>query len=274
MSDRDSRRVIIATAVCFLFLEIAAVCLFRSSASLQGAWLSRMSFRCNTAIWGWSGGVSNFFSLRSRNDELALENHELRLELDSLRRALPKEFLQGVKPGKSEYTYIPATIVKIGRGRQHNYFIINKGSVDGVRPHSGIITGKGVVGIIDAVDKHYSYGLSFMNPKVAVSARIGRAGVIGPLYWDGKGQHGAVMKNLQSDVQVARGDTVWTSGFSPVFPEDIALGITQKSRLVDGATTEISVDLFQDFSSLRYVTVTVNQSGSEVAELEKKEVAR
>jgi rod shape-determining protein MreC len=70
------------------------------------------------------------------------------------------------------------------------------------------------------------------------------------------------------DIQV--GDTVYTSGFSSIFPPDIPLGVTGESRIVNGATSEIKVRLFEDFSALRHVTIVENLGREEIKELEGK----
>ena len=47
-------------------------------------------------------------------------------------------------------------------------------------------------------------------------------------------------------------------------PPDIPLGVAGDSRVINGATNEITVTLFQDFSSVRYVTVVHNDSFDEI----------
>ena len=76
--------------------------------------------------------------------------------------------LRDASRGGSAFSYTPATIVKMSRGRVHNYVILNKGSEDGILPQSGIITDRGVIGIVKSVSRHYSYGLTLMNPDVNV----------------------------------------------------------------------------------------------------------
>ena len=161
--------------------------------------------------------------------------------------------------------------MKLSRNKQHNYFILNKGSEDGISAQSGVITGNGIVGIIDAVDKHYSYGLSFMNSGVSISARLGNEGAIGPLVWDGISSDGAILKEIPLQYKFAPGDTVWTSGFSSIFPADIPLGVAGESRIVNGAVNEIKVKLFQSFSALRFVTIAVNNGRDEILFLESLE---
>ncbi len=167
------------------------------------------------------------------------------------------------------FSYIPAEVIKVSRNKQHNYMIINKGYEDGVAARSGIITSKGVVGIIDAVEKHMSYAISFMNSDVSISARLGGEGAVGPLSWDGKKTNGAILKEIPLLYKYEKGDTVYTSGYSSIFPADIPLGIAGDSKVINGATNEIKISLFQDFTALRFVTVVYNTEMEELEALEQ-----
>ena len=60
------------------------------------------------------------------------------------------------------------------------------------------------------------------------------------------------------------GDTVWTSGHSSVFPAGIPLGTTDRMRIVAGASSEVDVHLFENFSAVRYVTVAINTGWAEI----------
>ena len=51
----------------------------------------------------------------------------------------------------------------------------------------------------------------------------------------------------------------------------IPLGIAGSSRVVNGAVNEIEVDLFQNFTALRYVTVVSNSGREEILYLENLE---
>ena len=97
--------------------------------------------------------------MKGRNEELALENHELRLKLAQMEQALTAEMKAEIPESNSagEFIYIPATIVKISNNSQHNYMIIGKGSSDGITEGAGVITGKGAVGVIDAVGEIFGF---------------------------------------------------------------------------------------------------------------------
>ena len=263
----------IINAAIFIALEVAALSMLRNNASLQNSWMAKGGQAVMEGIWGMTQDISDYFSLKQVNDSLAMENFHLRCRLaeleefisDSVRISrLPND---GMAKG---YRYFPATIAKISNNTQHNYIIVNKGSEDGVTRGVGIITGKGAVGVIDGVGKHYSYARSFQNHGMSVSARIGKSGISGPMIWDGINSNGAILKEIPLHMDIQVGDTVYTSGFSSIFPPDIPLGVTGESRIVNGATSEIKVRLFEDFSALRHVTIVENLGREEIKELEGK----
>ena len=262
---------LIWSAAVFVILEIAAILMMSRTSSLQDIWISRASHRVHATIWGSAEKVRNYFTLDRQNKILAAEN----LGLSSLVREFGQKDLSYREnhlydTQSGHFRMVPATIVKASRNSQHNYIIINKGTDDGIKPQTGIITTNGVVGIVNSVGKRFSYGLTLMNNKVSVSARIGLTGLVAPLEWDGVHTNGALMRGLPLHHEIPPGDTVWTSGFSTVFPPDIPIGITGKMRQVDGSTNEVAVTLFQDFGALRYVIVTENLDRGEISALEKE----
>lgn len=262
----------VISAAIFIFLEVAAIGLISRTSTLQNIWLNRLSHRIMVSTWGVGENIRYYFQLAGQNEDLARENFELSRQLDYYRNLYPEENAKAVRGREDDiFTYIPAKIIKISRNSQHNYIILNKGYEDGVLPNSGIITNDGVVGIVDAVDKHYSYGLSLMNSKVSVSARIGKEGVVAPLVWNGITADGGLLKNIPMQFEIMPGDTIRTSGISEIYPGDIPLGVTIGSESVDGVVKDASVRLFQDFSSVRFVTISCNPKREEIGQLEKKE---
>jgi len=245
--------------------------MLRKNGPLQDTWMAKGGQAVMGSVWGLGQRIGDYFSLKETNDSLAMENFRLRSRLadikefvdDSIRISrLPAD---GISKG---YRYIPATISKNSNNSQQYYIIKGKGTVDGVKKGDGIITGKGAIGVIDAVSENFSYARSFQNHGMSISARIGRNGVSGPMSWDGINSNGALLKEIPLHVKVAAGDTIFTSGFSTIFPPDIPLGITGDSRVVNGSTNEIKVSLFEDFAALRYVTVVENLAREEIKQLE------
>ena len=240
------------------------------NASLQRTWMSEGIHRMMGNVWGFTQKIGDYFSLKAMNDRLAQENFELRLRLAKAEEALTAELKAEIPSGNTagEYIYIPATIVKISGNTQHNYMILGKGYAQGITEGAGVITGKGAVGIIDAVSENYSYARSFKNHEMSISARLGKEGSVGPLSWDGRSGNNAILREIPHHVEFAPGDTVYTSGYSSIFPPDIPLGTTGAAKIVNGATYEIEVALFEDFGAVRYVTVVENKGHEEMKGLE------
>lgn len=257
---------LIFNAAIFIALEIAALNMLRSNGALQSTWVMKGSHAFYAAVWGKTEGIKNYFSLRKENDRLAEENFLLAQKVREYER-VGRDTVGTRTDSTGRYAYMPANIIKVSNNSQHNYIIINKGSEDGVTPQSGIITGQGVIGIIDAVSRHYAYGISFKNTGMTVSARIGKNGPVGSLIWDGINTNGALLNEIPHHIPFNPGDTVYTSGFSSIFPPDIPIGTTGESRIVNGATYEIKVRLFEDFRSLRHVTVVRNLGKEEIDNL-------
>ncbi len=263
----------IINAVIFVILEMAALNMLKNNGELQGMWMSGGAQKVMEFFWGGAQNISDYFSLKEQNDALAQENFELRLRLDQMKKLVPEEdVLHETLTGSisDNYRFIPAKIAKISNNSQHNYMIISKGYEDGVVEGSGVVTGKGAVGIIDAVSRHHAYARSFRNHEMNISARLGMKGAVGPLSWDGIKSDGAILKEIPHHVEFERGDTVYTSGYSSIFPPDIPLGEVGDARIVNGATYEINVRLFEDFGALRYVTIVENLSKDEMKELEDR----
>lgn len=255
-------------AAIFIILEVAALNMLKNNGAMQGIWMSQGAQAFMGSIWGGFQNIGDYFSLRKQNDRLAQENYELRLRLAQLADSTS---LCGTEDGRTgNFRYIHAEIAKISNNTQHNYMIIRKGSEQGVCEGSGVITGKGAIGIVDAVSSNYCYARSVKNHEMNISARLGKEGAVGPLSWDGKKGNGAILKEIPHHVQFSPGDTVYTSGFSSIFPADIPLGTTGKAKIVNGATYEIDVTLLEDFGSVRYVTIVENLGKNEIKEVEGK----
>ena len=171
------------------------------------------------------------------------------------------------------FTYIFAKTAKISIGAQHNRVVLNKGYADGVSERCGIITNQGVIGVIDAVDRNYSYGRTLMNPNTSVSVKVDDSEIAGPMVWDGKSTNRALMRGVPLFQKLHEGDTVRTSGYSSIFPAGIPVGTVEGSTTRNGATQDVEIKLFQDFSAVDYVVIVRNEDREEIDAIEKRGMA-
>ena len=268
----------ILNAAIFISLEIAALAMLTNTNSMQNFFLTKGSHYFMAKVWGSSEAVKNYFSLKKTNDQLAMENFRLRSRLQFYQNweeeiQQQKRTARTSRPlDKGAFEYMPASIIKASRNKQHNFIILDQGYEDGVKEGAGVITDNGVIGIVDAVSKHYSYAISFLNSDFNLSVRLGRDGPVGPLNWSGKSSREALLKEIPLQNKFEPGDTVYTSGYSSIFPAGIPIGTTGDSDVVNGSTYTIDIDLLDDPGSVRYVTLVHCIGTPEIEALEASQV--
>lgn len=208
-----------------------------------------------------SSGIHSYFSLRKENERLERENFQMMkyvLEHESERRF--------ASAAQGNYNCIRATIIRNSVGKQHNTFIIDRGSNDLVEEGDGVITANGVVGIVEMTTPDFSRVISFTNYMMAVSARLRSNGPTAKLVWDGISPIGGRLEEIPIHIPISQGDTVYTSGFSAVFPPDIPLGLVKGKVVVKGSYANARIELFEDFSKIRNVTVVKNLDKTSIEE--------
>ena len=242
----------------FLALEVAAfMFITRNSAYPRSSILSTS----NTVIaWHyeqWSA-IGDYFHLHEENEALIKENIDLRNQLSALEATLIGDSIH----------YLDAKVVQMTTNRLRNYLTINRGSKDGIVRGQGVRNADGAIGIVRTVGRNYSIVLPLIHTETNLSCRFAKNGYIGTLQWNGKDSRYAQLADVAAHVEVAEGDTIITSGLSPVFPEGIPVGIVESCRIKEGDSYyTIRVRLEADFKRLRFVEVVQNAHQQELEEL-------
>ena len=242
----------------FIALEVAAFLLI----SFNNAYpRSSMFSTANDAVaWQYEqlNEVRSYFHLRKQNEQLAAENVALRNKISSM---------ESGKMGEN-ITYASAKVVQMTTDGLHNYLTINRGSNHGIQRGQGIRNEDGVVGIVSTVGRNYSVVLPVINTQTQLSCRFAKNDYIGTLQWDGKDCRFAQLADVAAHMVVNPGDTIITSGLSPVFPEGIPVGVVENSSLKEGDSYyTIRVRLHTNFKRLKYVEVVQNAAQNELEEL-------
>lgn len=212
-----------------------------------------------------------YFKLYDENKRLERENALLYDRLANVGINLPKPLdTVWADSLKSKYAFTGARIIRNSVNQHHNYITLDKGSKDGVVPHSGVVTENGVVGIVRKVSEHYSVAMSILHRQTRISARLKHKGYFGPLVWEGDDIHTFKLTDISKDKSVAKGDTVETSGYSAIFPEGIMLGVVEKFWLEPGSNYfSIQVKSSLDLSNLQHVYIVRNLRKNEQYQLEQ-----
>ncbi|MFA6334171.1 MAG: rod shape-determining protein MreC [Bacteroidales bacterium] len=252
----------------FIVLETGSLVLMGNNSLFQKVRIGGAMMQIQERFLKAEANIKYYVSLKSVNEQLADENNRLLNQLAKYQTQLDTLTADSLvcKPlgDSSDFSYIPAKIISNSTNKKQNYIIIDKGRKDGVGKDMGVISPKGVVGVVSAVSDNYSYIISLLNINQSVSAKISRSGAFGPLIWNGRSADYALLTEIPQHIKIQIGDSVLTSGFSSLFPADIPLGSIRKSKIIKGTHHEIQVKLFQDFRTLHYVNVVVNSHKDEI----------
>jgi rod shape-determining protein MreC len=204
--------------------------------------------------------TTNYLSLNKVNRSLAQENLELKYQLAVLNTKY--EILKGVYGDTlvdPHYNYTLARVVNNSVNKQFNYITLNVGSKQGVEKEMGVVTSKGIVGIVAGVSHNYSTVISLLNVDLKISAKLKKSEHFGSLYWNGTDYQEVVLSDIPQHVNVSIGDTVITSGFSSIFPSNINIGTIVSVDSKGSNFHTIKVKLFSDFKQLNTVWVVSNK---------------
>jgi rod shape-determining protein MreC len=250
----------------FLLLEVIAFSLLYNNNYYQRSSLISTTGSVNGRIERTFDKISDYFGLRKENQILAKENAMLR----ALLKISPKASTAAMTgyPVDSSYQYISAKIIDISTNKRNNYFMIDKGYIEGVRGEMGVIAPNGVVGIITNVTDHFSSGMTVLHKDTKVSARVKKNNQLVSVSWKGGSYRIGTLEDIPTHVDLQEGDTVITSGNSHIFPEGIMIGVIrnvgmEEDQLFKTATLTYSTD----YNSVNYVYVIRSMRTDQIRQL-------
>ncbi len=256
----------IANLATFIILEVAALCLLINSSTTRQIWLFAGFNSAKAAIWGPVDKVRNYLHLAKENEMLAEDNLQLTRKLLDERNSLKSEMAKWTKAFGPEYDVMPANIVTMTTGSQHNYVIVDRGKRDSVEVNDGIITPKGVIGVVTNVGEHYSYAISYANQQMTISAKAGEDSYVGSVKWSGKRSDESVLSGIPLHANIENSEIVYTSGFSSIFPPDIPIGVII-GKESDESMSSFTIRLFEDFAKIQHVLIVKCSGRDEINEL-------
>ncbi len=257
----------------FLFLEVLSLVLVFNYNNFQKSKFLNSSNYVSASLYNSVQSVFQYFDLKNVNRLLAEENAYLRTQLErsSADGKIQSDsiYFRSINTD-SDFRYRVARIINNSANKQQNYFTINKGRKHGIKRDQGVLSSEGIVGVITNVSESFSSGLSLLNPRWNVSAKLKETGYYGSLSWDGQDYRIADLLEIPFHVKLADGDTVVTSGYSAIFPEGLMIGVIDEFTQVEGENYyNIKVRLSTNFKAIRYVEVIENMRKDELENLEK-----
>jgi rod shape-determining protein MreC len=220
-------------------------------------------------VYTFRNNITDYFSLGKENDQLLQENLMLRKKLDQFKETVVfKKLDSTVLPNK--YEYFTARVINNNYSKSKNQLTIDKGRKDSIKIDLGVISSKGVVGIVSDVSENYATVQSILNTKSRINAKLKNSKHFGSLKWDTKDPNVAQLIDIPRIAKIEKGDTIITGGRSTIFPEGILIGTVKDFHLDnDDNYYYVNVDLFNDMTSLENVYLIENNHAVEIMELEK-----
>lgn len=260
----------------FLFVILQILCIIMISKSIRYSSFALSRF-CQTIVspinQAWYN-VIRHFSLSSENEQLVQQNISLLNERDnafvfqddSVYTAIQEDSTKRTKMRLYDYSY--ANIVYKTTDKSHNYIIIDKGSDDGVTVDMAVLSANGVCGVVNDVTKHFASVLTMLHPDARISAKLLPANQIGTVLWDGISSKYAQLYDIPQHIPVNVGDTVITSGYSNIFPNNILVGIVSDVQETGHSSfLTIKIRLATNFNNINTVYLIRNIYTSEIDEL-------
>ena len=220
-------------------------------------------------IYNSVNDISTYLDLKTQNELLTEENNRLKSLLynsaeknDSIQ--LDSSLLN------SPYHFETASVIRNNYSSSKNVLLLNKGSKDSIKEDFGVITTKGIVGIIDNTSKNYSTIISILNTTSKISAQLKKTNHYGSLTWNGKSPDFTQLIDITKIAPVKIGDTIVTSGMSSIFPKGIPVGTVHDFKIdITRNYYEINIKLFNDMTNIEHVYLIENKDILEITNLLK-----
>jgi rod shape-determining protein MreC len=241
--------------VFILFQGLALTWFISSHGYPRGKWVQRSL--------EWQGNWNQRLSQWDRLTELADLNRELLAENATLRAEL-----FSAREGGAATTFAGAEVVRSTWSSSDNYFIINKGTRDGVTAGQGVLQNNNAIGRVVEASDRFALALPLINQSVEWSVRIGSNGPVARLAWEGGDATRAMLYDVPPSTVFAAGDSVVSSGFQGYFPAGLMVGtVGEEAPEFDGQFLNVPVQLAADFRTLRYVELATTGGRKEIESL-------
>ena len=229
----------------------------------QKLFMSMKNFFVNVSVY-----FKDINVLSRENDELKARISELEKDLRLLDRLETENerlyALLNMTNAESRFTYATAEIIGRESSSWNNIFIIDKGSLSGVKRNDPVITDDGLVGKVIDVGLTWAQVTSVLEIDTTVGAIVSRSREIGIVEgsFELSGTGLCRMNYLTRNADIQVGDTVETSGLGGTFPKGILIGtVIEVSLEENGISTYAIIKPKVDIETLKEVFIIKSFEG-------------
>jgi len=219
-------------------------------------------------IYSIKNSVTGYFNLRSENNLLLEENARLRKNLEAFKELSLNHHID-TNSLNYKYKFVSAKVINNSFSKTKNKLTLNKGIKNSLQLDMGVITSKGIVGIIDNISNKYATAQSILNTKSQINAKLKKSKHFGSLVWNTENPNIVQLIDIPRLAPVNIGDTIITGGKSTIFPEGILIGsVLDFTQTEDKNSLILNIHLFNDMTNLEHVFIIKNTDAPEIQQLE------
>ena len=246
--------------IIYLTLSFITFSFLYNNSSLHFNEFGKISTYLSATSSKLSSSINSYFNLKRENEKLINENLQLK-KMESKNRftQINEDTLNSINSAK---------VIVNSINKSKNIIIIDKGKLDSINLEMGVISSKGVVGIVKSVTNNYASIISLLNTDLKLNAILKNSSTIGSVTWDGLNAKILKLNDIPLSSTIKVGDTVVTGGMSFYFPKGIPIGkiINYDNSSLEGYY-EIDVEIFNDFSSLSNLYILNRTDNNEIQSL-------
>ena len=243
----------------FVFLELIAFLLLANHNNYHKTNIINTANSLTGSFHSGFSSISDYFFLNDINQQLSIENAQLR------NSGSTTYILSDSLANKdTTYQYIPAKVISNTSRNRNNFIMINKGRADGIEKEMGLISPLGTAGIVVDVTNHYATAISMLHKDTRISARIKKSGQMVNVVWVGGDYRTGMVEDIPTHIIPQAGDTIITSGYSFIFPENIIIGVIGEQIIMGGTLNKAELVFSTDFNNLNFVYATKNMVSEEL----------
>jgi rod shape-determining protein MreC len=250
-----------------LLLGISLVFTVQSHSFHKSKVISSANF-LSGGVYNQINSVNEYFSLKGKNEALAIENARLKAILYNQKDTTKFPELDTIK-GVKKINIIVSKVIRNPYQSPENYITINSGFKQGLKTDMGVVNDLGIIGIIENVSENYATIQSILNLKSKINAKIKKSNHFGTLIWNAKNTGFVQLIEVPRLAAIRKGDTVVTGADSRIFPENIGIG-TIDNIYTDNETNyyTLNIRLFNDMTNLGHVYIIKSKEKEELTKLE------
>ena len=247
--------------IIYLFLSFVSFNYLYNNSSVHYSGFGKIGTYISGSTSSISSYINSYFNLRQENNKLIEENLELKRNESQFIDKSDNRYISESKIDKT----ISAKVILNSINKSKNIIVINKGELNGITKEMGVISSKGVVGIIKNITDNYSSIVSLLNTDLKINAILKNSSTIGSISWNGLDPRIVQLNDIPLSSSIKVGDTIVTGGMSFYFPKGIPIG-----RIEDYNNTSlegyysIDVSIFSDFSSLSNIYILHRTDDDEI----------